>query len=68
MCSSGSRAAIHVHVATAVLAEAMDDQQHGFDVSFRNPVLIIDFRIPDAFEVAFYVIHSTSSSASYESS
>jgi hypothetical protein len=47
----------HVHVTVAVFAKAMDSEQHGLDVSFRNPGLIIDLGVPYTLKIAFYMIH-----------
>src|SRR5437763_277316 len=50
----------HVHVAPAVFAKPVDDEQHGFDVPFRKPGFIIDLGIPNAFEIALFTIHRIS--------
>jgi hypothetical protein len=47
----------HVHVTAAVFAKAMDDQQYGFAVPFRNPGLIIHLGVPYTPKIAFYMIH-----------
>jgi len=52
----------HVHVAAAVFAKPVDDEQHGIDVPSRKPGLMIDVGIPHAFEIAFYMIHRISAS------
>jgi hypothetical protein len=39
----------------------VDDEQHGADVPFRKPGLMIEVGIPHALETAFYMIHSIAS-------
>src|SRR5512136_252885 len=50
----------HVHVAAAVFAKPVDDEQHGFDVPSRKPGLMIDVGIPHALEIAFSMLHRIS--------
>jgi hypothetical protein len=52
----------NVHIPAAVLGQTVDDQQHSPWLTFRQPALVIDARIPNPFERPLLMSHFSISS------
>jgi len=56
----GDEVVDHIHLAAAIFANTMDNQQNSIRIPIREPSLIVNVGILYSFEVSFDMVHGAS--------